>query len=119
MAFPSVSVPVTNQPIPGTGCASSALPPSSFKRAAPASRSSRQVPRLRPDKELRVTLLLRNQPVDERVAVLRRAELRDVNEFRARLLRDRMHAPDAQDVEGVDHAAVEARIDLLDDFLLP
>src|SRR6266536_914585 len=40
IGFPSVSVPVTNQPMPGTGCGSSALPPSSCRRLAPALMSS-------------------------------------------------------------------------------
>src|SRR5947207_210855 len=87
-------------------------------RGGPASRSCRQVLRLRPLKELRVALLLGDEPVDERVAVLRRAELRDVDELRTRLFRDRVHAPHAEDVELVDGSFPEARVQLADHFLL-
>jgi hypothetical protein len=39
-SFPSVSLQIANQPMPGTGRGSSASPPSSFTRAAPALISS-------------------------------------------------------------------------------
>src|SRR5438552_5472655 len=87
-------------------------------RGGPASRSRLQVRRFRPPEELRVALLLRDEPVDERVTVLRRAEFRDVDELRTRLLRHVVHSPDAEDVELVHRAFAQACVHLTDHFLL-
>src|SRR2546429_7105217 len=86
--------------------------------SGPASRSRLQARRLRPLEELRIALLLRDEPVHERVAVLRRAELRYVDELRPRVLRHVVNAPHAQDVELVDRALAEAGVHLSDHFLL-
>src|SRR2546429_9289058 len=86
--------------------------------SGPASRSRLQARRLRPLEELRVALLLRDEPVHERVAVLRRAEFRNVDELGARLLRHVVDAPHAQNVELVDRAFAQARVHLSNHFLL-
>src|SRR5258705_8652980 len=77
-----------------------------------------QVLRLRPRKELRITLVLADEPVDECVAVLRRAELRHMYELRPRLLGDRVDAADAQDIERIDDGVDQAKVHLPDHFLL-
>src|SRR5713226_9359812 len=84
----------------------------------PPARARRQVLRLRPGKEVRLPFVLADQPVHERVAVLGGAELRDVHELWPRLLGDRMHAPDAEDVESIDAVAAQSQVDLPDHFLL-
>src|SRR5919197_1021220 len=79
----------------------------------------RDVLRLRAGEEIRIAAIPLHEPVDERVAVLRRAELRDVDEFGTRLLGDVVDTAHAQHVERV-HAArpVETPVHLEDHFLL-
>src|SRR6476646_332246 len=96
------------------------FPEASWLRSGARSppRTHREVLRLRPRKELRIPFVLRDEPVHERVAVLRRPELRDVHEFWPRLLADRMHAANAQDVECIDDIASQTVVYLADHLFL-
>src|SRR5213076_249670 len=78
----------------------------------------RQITRLRVLEEVRIARVLLHQPVHERIAVLRRPELRDVDELRPRLLRDCIDAAHAQHVERVDCPSVQPLVHLGDHFLL-